>query len=279
MEAPQQLAKKEGQRPLQGAGEGAGFRAPSQDFSKFRMEGEGGACAGCSGGSCSSCRGGSNNDSRVIDLSSIDLSLLGIASPSSGSAPGKGGMEAKKSGESGGGGGANLYFGEGFAPPRAAGEGGRRIEAAASWGGVGAAQARIAGEGFQPAAFAVHAGILQEEKRLSLIAQQGFSGAHSHHGTEGGAWGRQSGSYSAMGQRKRERAKLRELGNRAGAEERKRLAALEEEILKRQTQLEALRIKNLENALSSLDCPAADGTGGMSALRQAALPSSTAIHF
>lgn len=63
--------------------------------------------------------------------------------------------------------------------------------------------------------------------------------------------------YLAAEQRKKERAKLKELGNRLSADEKRRLEALEDELLKKQMQLEAFRIKNLENALSALDCPAA----------------------
>lgn len=65
--------------------------------------------------------------------------------------------------------------------------------------------------------------------------------------------------YWAEEQRKKERAKLKELGNRASAEEKRRLEALEEEIRRKKTALDALMIKNLENALSILECPSAHG--------------------
>ncbi len=61
--------------------------------------------------------------------------------------------------------------------------------------------------------------------------------------------------YWEEGQRTKERARLKEQGGRLSADERKRLEALEEEILRKHMALDALKMKNLENALSSLDCP------------------------
>ena len=62
--------------------------------------------------------------------------------------------------------------------------------------------------------------------------------------------------HSSAGQVKKERAKLKELGPRATANEKEKLASLEEDILKRGLQLEALMMRNLETARSSVDCPA-----------------------
>lgn len=59
--------------------------------------------------------------------------------------------------------------------------------------------------------------------------------------------------YQEEERRTKERAKLKEQGTRLSADEKKRLEALEEEILKKQIALEALKTRNLENALSSLD--------------------------
>ncbi|MFA6489783.1 MAG: hypothetical protein WCT52_03815 [Candidatus Micrarchaeia archaeon] len=59
--------------------------------------------------------------------------------------------------------------------------------------------------------------------------------------------------YQEEERRTKERAKLKEQGTRLSADEKRRLEALEEEILKKQIALEALKTRNLENALSSLD--------------------------
>ena len=69
--------------------------------------------------------------------------------------------------------------------------------------------------------------------------------------------GRTMRSYSAAGQRKKERAKLKELGPRATARDRESVEALQEELYKRQQQVEPLLVANLDRVRSSLDCPVA----------------------
>lgn len=61
--------------------------------------------------------------------------------------------------------------------------------------------------------------------------------------------------YSSAGQGKKERAKLRELGQRATARDRDSVEAMQEELCKKQQQLEPLLTANLERVRSSLDCP------------------------
>lgn len=67
---------------------------------------------------------------------------------------------------------------------------------------------------------------------------------------------RSARSHSLAGQRKKERAKLKELGQRATARDRDSVEALQGELYKKQQQLEPLLIANLERVRSSLDCPA-----------------------
>lgn len=62
--------------------------------------------------------------------------------------------------------------------------------------------------------------------------------------------------HSSVGQRKKERAKLKEIGQRATVRDRESVEALENELYKKQQQLEPLLIINLERVRSSLDCPA-----------------------
>jgi hypothetical protein len=62
--------------------------------------------------------------------------------------------------------------------------------------------------------------------------------------------------HSLAGQRKKERAKLKEIGQRATPRDRESVEALQEELYKKQQQLEPLLIANLERVRSSLDCPA-----------------------
>ena len=63
--------------------------------------------------------------------------------------------------------------------------------------------------------------------------------------------------YWAEEQRKKEREMLKALGAKASADDRRRLQALEEEISKKHSLLDALKAKNLERALSDLECSAA----------------------
>ncbi|MCX8194702.1 MAG: hypothetical protein N3G22_01160 [Candidatus Micrarchaeota archaeon] len=60
--------------------------------------------------------------------------------------------------------------------------------------------------------------------------------------------------FRAEEQRKRERARVKELGSKATAQDKEKLASLEEDVRKRSLQLESLVIKNLELARSSLEC-------------------------
>jgi hypothetical protein len=62
--------------------------------------------------------------------------------------------------------------------------------------------------------------------------------------------------HSSAGQRKKERAKLKEIGQRATVHDRNSVEALQDELYKKQQQLEPLLIANLERVRSSLDCPA-----------------------
>jgi len=67
-------------------------------------------------------------------------------------------------------------------------------------------------------------------------------------------------AYLAEWQEKIERARIKSLGAKASAEEKERLASLEEDVRKRSLQLESLLVKNLEAARSAFICPSAEAS-------------------
>jgi len=257
MAGPEQKDAPKKSQNEQNAGVATGSQHVGKTIKNLHPANEGGPCGGCSGGNCATCRGGSNNDS--LDLSSIDLSALDA-----------GAIIAESSGKN-----------ETLANP----------SKPVSYMADQNTALGLASEAFQlidrANAFLMHQKLLfdtDEERRRNLRrSSYGIERAEKmmdwqieemqtarllpfvnntsidETDDESVLYRRISGRsyYWAAEQRKKERAKLKELGNRLSADEKRRLEALEEELLKKQMQLEAFRIKNLENALSALDCPAA----------------------
>lgn len=254
MAEPQRQAQKE-KHPTSGTANvarNAGATANARTFRGIAPASEG-PCAGCAGGNCEACRLGGKGGGlglSSIDLSSLDVEAIVADKPAKKETPARDATAVPETALPV----QALYAKEqartAMVPDAAIF---RHRLAAESEDERRRRQRRSEGS--------MLLGLLAERQWEEWLAARAAISANAGNQDEDEvavprSWGYSHG-HLAAGQRKRERARLKELGNRMSADEKRRLAALEEEILKKQMQLEALRIKNLENALSALECPAA----------------------